>query len=504
MTGFLIAGTSSGLGKTSITIGLSQYLQNNLHLHKHSLTKIAKEPFTNTIQTFKTGPDFLDTTWLSLASERQSYNLDTWMTNAEYCKKIYETKAMEADISIVEGAMGLFCGSLEKSKNTKKQLQQKSSSAQIAKLLDLPILLIVNASGQAQSFAATVHGFHSFTKGIKFLGIIANFCGSSSHAQILAKQLEEHKLPPLIGYFLKEQLPPLQKRHLGVHSAYEDKKQNLKTINELSSIIQEQINWKIFFARLELLGKRKSQNKILAKIARLNTNDKSTDKKVAFLSKKQELIKMGIAYDDAFYFYYKDNLDLFEEYGFEIIPFSPLQDSRLPANIDFLYIGGGYPELYASELSRNQELIKDIRSFVHEKCKKIYAECGGLSYLSQGIYTETSNHHKDFFDLVGLLPFETQMTPKFKRLGYIRTTIKEDCLLAQKGAQFRGHAFHYSEIKDDENVQCDKVFLIRGTREQKDRLEGYCVNGVLASYVHQHFASNLNSIENIKRYCKNN
>ena len=286
MNSFIVAGTSSGLGKTSLSIGLTYLFSNNDKYPKESPKESYKKDHTETsskeeqqkntrentpkntiIQTFKVGPDFLDPTWLSLASQRPTYNLDTWMCPSDYCKNLYQEKSKDADISIVEGVMGLFDGALNQAKPRKFKLVQnkfkkssqnefnKSSTAQIARTFDLPILLILDASGQAQSFAAVVYGFVNFHKGLKFLGVVANHCGSPNHAKILSQCLEEAKLPPLLGYFLKKQLPTLPHRHLGLYSAFENNattkdstkgsiKDNthLNLIKEIADITSKQID----------------------------------------------------------------------------------------------------------------------------------------------------------------------------------------------------------------------------------------------------------------------
>ena len=243
-------------------------------------------------------------------------------------------------------------------------------------------------------------------------------------------------------------------------------------------------------------------------------------------SNNNKKIKIGIALDKAFYFYYKDNIELLESVGFEITYFSPLNDKKLPQDLELLYIGGGYPELHAKQLSKNQSIIEEIRDFTQYKKKRIYAECGGLSYLSQSITSYTNNSNpankakrestqrettkremqkesmkKETIDLVGLLPFKTVMTPRFKALGYMETTLKQDCMLGKKDSLLRGHAFHYSEIQEMD-LSCETMFLVKGTRDTQQRTEGYFKDGVLASYIHQHFSSNTTSLIHLKNLCE--
>ncbi|MBI3793419.1 MAG: cobyrinate a,c-diamide synthase, partial [Nitrospinae bacterium] len=334
----VVAGTQSGVGKTSVSISLASALT------KRGLV----------VQTFKCGPDFLDPTWLKSASGRNCYNLDGWMMGKEYVKNLYAKNSAGADVAVTEGVMGMFDsagpGTIE------------GSTAEIALILNAPVLLVVDARGMAGSICAVVKGYADFKPGIKIAGVLANNVGSERHGKILADCLKAEGLPPMLGAVPKGAFVPLGSRHLGLVSATE-KSGQIEAVNALAETAEK------YFDLDGILKATRVNRAPVPALAACNTQRRG---------------KIGIASDEAFNFYYRDNLEALENAGCEIVEFSPLGDAQIPEGVAALYFGGGYPEEHAERLGQNHAMIQSVRGFVAGN-RPVYAECGGLIYLSQGI-----------------------------------------------------------------------------------------------------------------------
>lgn len=452
----IIAGTGSGVGKTSITLGLVKALAG----------------MGMRVQPFKVGPDYLDPTWLTAAAGRTCYNLDGWMTDRAYVtQKIFQQQCAGADIAIIEGVMGLFDGASPDALT--------GSTAEIAMWLNVPVLLVVDVGGAARSAAAMVKGFAEFETGVTLAGVIANQCGSSGHAEIVAQALAQAQLPGLTGWLAKKSLPALPDRHLGLHAAH-SQANSPEILAELGRVCATQLD---LDRVLEIAG---------------YTADNTTENSIAITKKgdvapapethSEPRVRIAVARDAAFYFYYADNLTLLEEAGAELICFSPLSDEKLPANTDAVYIGGGYPEEYVQELAANRSMRAALENFAASG-GLVYGECGGLMYLSQSLETVAGDIHT----MVGLLPFTSRMLARRKMLGYVESTFEKETWFGPPGRKLRGHEFHYSElmITPDDETQIERIFSLRGRRNQTPRAEGFRnkSGNVMASYVHQHFGS---------------
>jgi cobyrinic acid a,c-diamide synthase len=406
------------------------------------------------VQTFKVGPDFLDPTYLAIASERPCYNLDGWMAGREYCRRLFERTTADADVVIVEGVMGLFDGADPQT--------SEGSTAEIARLLDIPIVLVTNVHGMARSFAALVHGYTTFEPGLRFSGIIANHSGSARHAEWLSLSLEAAGLPPLLGAIQRGAFPDLPSRHLGLVTADQTLLSD-SILHAMADVVNRNVDMdKIFTAGA------------LPSVRNLREATPGAGRPV-----------VGIARDAAFHFYYADLLDELTEAGCELAFFSPLSDRSLPDNISGLYIGGGYPELYSEKLSSNGQMLDAIRTFA-DSGQPLYAECGGLMYLSRGIETDGVFH-----PLVGVLPARTKMRSGKKALGYVEVTLTRDSLWGSAGEKLRGHEFHYSELIDDptETSGWEMVYTVKRQRSEQVKVEGFQCGAILASYIHLHLAS---------------
>ncbi|MDI6773854.1 MAG: cobyrinate a,c-diamide synthase [Verrucomicrobiota bacterium] len=433
----VIAGTGSGVGKTSLALGIVASLK------RRGLKA----------QTFKVGPDYLDPTYLALASGRPCYNLDGWMTSRDYVEQLAAEKVQDADAAVVEGVMGLYDGA--------NAADSVGSTAQIARWLGAPVLLVVNAHGTARSFAAVVHGFATFHDAPPLAGVIANHAGSSRHVESIRQALTEAGLPPLVGAFQRNGLPQLSGRHLGLMTA-DDRTLPDATLSELANACDRNIAF----------------DSILS--WKWNPSARATRPKRATTP-----MRVGVAMDEAFHFYYRDNMELLEQAGVAWVPFSPIRDRELPLDLHALWLGGGYPEEHAPELSGNEEMLCSIRKFVNDG-HPVYAECGGLMYLAESL----SDRAGKTWAMAGALPARVRMLPRLERLGYAAMNLRAKCLFGAPGESLRGHEFHYSEIEDGATPEGWRRAYDIADRDGTTRQEGFWNGHVLASYVHVHLGSN--------------
>ncbi len=432
MKGFLVGGTASGVGKTTVTLAIIACLRRRGYV----------------VQPCKGGPDFLDTTHHSRIAGRTARNLDTWMLSPEANREVLSRAAMGADAVVVEGMMGLFDG--------KDGVTETGSSAEIAKMLKLPVLLALDCAKSARSVAATVLGFECFDPDLPLAGLILNRVAGLPHYRLLESAIQARCQTPILGWLPRETSIAIPERHLGLHAAAEISIDALANLAETHFKIDDLLKFEF----------------------PLQTAVRPAIEKGDFPP-----LRIGVARDHAFSFYYEDNLDLLREQGADIIPFSPIADRALPADLDALYLGGGYPELYARELSANTPMLDQIRAFARSG-GHIYAECGGLLYLSQQLSTADEN----VYPMLGILPLKMEMTSKLVDFGYVTVTFTQDCLLGPRGATIRGHSFHYSRICSDTEVPAS--YQVDFSLSGKQQKEGFTRGNVLASYVHLHFGAN--------------
>ncbi len=460
----VIAGTGSGVGKTSLALGVVRALR------RQGLR----------VQTFKAGPDFLDPTYLARASGRTCYNLDAWMTSAGYVRQLFAQATAEADLAVIEGVMGLFDGASPAS--------LEGSTAEIALLLGAPVVLAVNAHGAARSLAATVKGFAQFEPAVRIAGVIANHAGTPRHGAWLAEALAGAKLPPLLGAVPRGALPTLASRHLGLVTADQSGLDD-QTLDLLADGCAQYIDMK------SLLDLASVSEDPCDSAAAAGTADTGTTPGVVLARR----VRLGVARDEAFHFYYPDNLESLCRGGAELAAFSPLNDAALPEDLDGLYFGGGYPEVHAARLAANGPMLDAVRRFAASG-RPVYAECGGLMYLGRALRTLDGARH----ELAGTLPVETTMLKTLKTLGYAEVTFAADSLWGAAGEGCRGHEFHYSEIVADggraEGWQA--AYHLRHRRTEAIAAEGFAKGGVLASYVHLHWASRPRAVERFLARCE--
>ncbi len=451
----VIAGTHSGCGKTIVTLGI--------------LATLKKKGFK--VQAFKVGPDFIDTGLHGLIAERPSRNLDIWMCGREYVIECFYKNSEGADIAIVEGVMGLFDGG-------------DASTAEVARTLGLPVVLIVDAHSMAESAAALVKGFETFDKKVNIAGVILNKVAGERHLGMLSDAVKKYTSVRVLGYLPKKIEFSIPERHLGLLVA-EESPIPQENLDHLAEAALRCINMDMI---VELT------NKTTVRSFQLVGNLSYADKEGLRTSRNDNKTKVAVAYDKAFCFYYEDNLDLLREAGTEIVLFSPLTDSEIPANVDAIYIGGGYPEIYAHLLSKNESMLNAICKWALSG-RPIYAECGGLMYLSKGIYDFDGN----FYRMAQVFPFETVMKKRRVNLGYREVRLLRDSILGRRGDVLRGHEFHYSEIIKTNDPMPETIYQVTKSSGE-EFLEGYFVKNTLASYVHIHFGSNPDIANNLIKF----
>ncbi len=446
MHAILVAGTHSGVGKTTLTLGI--------------LAALRRQGLK--VQAFKVGPDFIDPGHHSVLTGVPSRTLDGWMLSREYNRQTFWQHLHNADIGVVEGVMGLFDGYDGKS--------EAGSTAEIAKWLGLPVILVVDASAMARSVAALVHGFQSFDRDLQVVGVVFNRIGGPRHLQYLREALEGVPGITILGGLPRNGDIAIPERHLGLMTQ-EEHPLIPERIDQLASFIEDNLNL------TQLL-----------RLSEIRHLEAGVTKGEELISREApgEKVRFGVARDEAFCFYYPDNLEHLEAAGAELVFFSPIHDSHLPPNLQGLYLGGGYPEVHAKRLAAHTTMRQEIKAFI-EQGHVVYAECGGFMYLTEGIRDISGR----LFPMVGIYPTVARMLPRFKALGYVEVEIEKAFGTFPRGYA-RGHEFHYSELERQDFCHGSFATLYQVRKHHSDvpRPEGYLYKQCLASYVHLHFGSN--------------
>lgn len=427
---FVLAGSSSGVGKTSVSCGLIHALRRSGH----------------TVQPFKVGPDYIDPGHLSLVSGNACRNLDVWLMGRRRVLESFVENSC-SDVSLVEGVMGYFDGSSGDSNH--------SSTHHVASILGAPVVLVLDASRTARSIAATALGFVKFHRNSRIRGIILNKLAGPRHERLCRQALAQLGIP-ILACIPKDGDLSLESRHLGLIPAAESGPRSravLRAARIISDLVDTEALLRICSTGPELIRPQ----------AQRRAAPRAT---------------VCVALDSSFNFYYQDNLEALRRAGARLEFFSPADDAALP-ECDGLYIGGGFPEVRAARLARNGGVRSSVRRFA-ERGGPVYAECGGLMYLADSITYGRRRH-----PMVGLVPGEVAMTEKM-RLNYTRASVSRDCLVAPRLKKFQGHEFHYSEFR---SLAADSRFAYDmrtgyGIRDGKD---GLVIHNTLASYGHLYF-----------------
>lgn len=435
MKKILIAGVTSGAGKTTTVLGILKALQEQYR-----------------IQSYKVGPDYVDTKFHTRITGRPARNLDNYLVpDRKTLSYLFTEDTADADLGIVEGVMGLYDGL-----GTDKDAY---STASIAKQLDIPVVLVVNAQATSTSAAAILKGFIDFDPAVPICGVIINNVMSENHYKLIAGAIHRYLDLPVLGYLPHNSAAVLPSRQLG-----------LVPDDELADVD----------AKIAKIAADVKQHVDLAKLVSLAKEVTETNQDPFDIPHVK--LRLGIAQDEAFNFYYADNLKLLQKAGVELVPFSPLKDRHLPP-VDALYIGGGYPEEFAAQLAANDSLKGEIRAFSQAN-KAIYAECGGLMYL--GKYLRTDQHR---YPMVGIFNGESAMTPRLRKFGYCVAIPKQDTLIGNCGQRIVGHEFHHSTFTPSDE-RLTPVLTMQKIRDHQlvDSWDGgYQTRRTFASYLHVHF-----------------
>lgn len=433
----VIAATQSGSGKTTIVTGLLAALK------ERGLK----------VQSYKVGPDYIDPGYHEIASGRPGHNLDTWLVTEEKLAEIFARTADDADIAIIEGVMGLYDGG----KNG------ISSTASVSKLLDAPVLLVINAKSMGESAAALALGFKQYDPTVNIAGVILNRLGSPTHRQMIEEALEKLDIP-VYGAVGRNDKMNMPERHLGLLPVQEN--------NSEEEVVAE-------------IGRTVGASVDIERIIELAESAPEIELPVRKALPASKRARIAVARDDAFTFYYPESIYQLEVEGAEIVPFSPLHDKSLP-EVDGLILGGGFPEMFASELYNNESMRESI-SKAAEGGMPIYAECGGFMYLMREMIDFDGNH----FPMTGIVPGSVTMNKKLQTVGYVAATMEKDTVLGRKGTVLHGHEFHFSSECAPESIDPEeypRAFTFQRMRKIPPYLAGYAKGNILGSYLHLHFA----------------
>lgn len=435
---FLIGGTTSGSGKTTITLGILAALK---------ARGLAVQPF-------KCGPDFIDPTLHRMVTGRISSNLDLRMCGPEFCSQTFSQRLSGQDVAVVEGVMGLFDGG-------------HSSSAALALALNLPVVLVIDARSAAESVAAVLKGFEVYDPQVQIKGVIFNRVGSARHVELIRGAVEKSCQAKILGFFPRDTRFEIPDRHLGLHMG-EESPLDGDQLAGLVAAVEQHID--------------------LDTLLTLGTGKVAAPVTVPACSKGRRL-KLAVARDLPFCFYYEDNLAILEKAGFELLMFSPLHDQRLPEGMDALYLGGGYPELHAEALSRNVAMHTAIADWAR-KGGVIHAECGGFMYLCEELIDLQGRLHS----MAGVFPATVRMQSRLSRLGYRQPRLAMDCLWGKKGEALHGHEFHYSAI-ERMGSGVETIYQL-----EDGRSEGFRVGNAVGGYIHLHFGRTEQNVDAFYNY----
>ncbi len=434
----VLAGINSGCGKTTLAAGVLAALR------RRGLKA----------QGFKVGPDYIDPGFHTLAAGRASRNLDSWMVSPEALRELFQHGSATADINIIEGVMGLFDGH--------SGSDDSGSTAEVARVLQAPVVLVLDISKTSRTAAAMVLGCRHFDPGLDIRGVILNRAGSARHWQWVKEAIEQKTDLPVLGHLPRDAGLQLPERHLGLVPANEhDKLEDF--IEKLAPQIEVSVDIE---ALLKIAG-------------RAPPLTEKTNRLFPEVPVEPKIARIAIARDEAFSFYYQDNLDLLEAHGAELIPFSPLRDTVLPPGTRGLYLGGGFPEVFAARLAKNQSMLKAVK-LAGLSGMPVYAECGGLMYLAEGVADRDGARHP----MVGLVPGWSSMKEMRLKLAYVEIAAHGQNPLLNQGTTIRGHEFHYSQLPPP--LAEAAAWQVRNP---EPRLEGFHLKNILASYIHLHFAT---------------
>jgi cobyrinic acid a,c-diamide synthase len=446
----IIAGVSSGVGKTTITLSL--------------LSTLINRGFK--VQSFKVGPDFIDPMFHSYVTGRSCRNLDPILTSENYVQYCFSHNLQGADCAVIEGVMGLFDG-------TNNNL---GSTANVAKILNLPVILVIDCAKLSGSVAAIASGFLHFDPEVNLAGVILNRVGSDRHLELL----EEALLPlniPILGVFKRENDISIPDRHLGLIPTGELPNFD-QLITRLIHLGKSCFNWDLLLPLVKVINP---------------ISPKPSPTKEENIYENYHNCNIAVALDQAFNFYYQDNLEILEKLGAKLIYWSPLKD-QLPENIQRLYFGGGFPEMFAEELAENITAKTQVKQAILQGIPT-YSECGGLMYLCQEIIDFEQRSHP----MVNVLPTTAIMSKKLT-LGYRQAKVLENSCLVSTGMTIKGHEFHRSHLS---NPPEKPIFAMKGYGKNPQIItEGWRIKNLHSSYLHIHWGTQINLARKFIEKCQ--
>ncbi len=449
----IIAGTGSGAGKTTVTLGLMKALaQRGL-----------------SVQGFKCGPDYIDPTYHTAVTGRASRNLDAWMTSPAYVKQTFQRASAGHDISIIEGVMGLYDG--------KDPLNNTGSTAEIAMITQTPVILVVDVRSMARSAAAIVLGFQQLEPELNIAGVIVNRCGSAGHYTIVKKAIEQMCNIPVVGWLKRDEDMSIPERHLGLVPAIER--------GELEPLFQRAADVLLEGTDLDLLLELAGSAPPLPLQSATHIH----------ITPDTYQPVIAVARDAAFNFYYPDNLELLEAAGARLQYFSPLAGEGIPAEADSIYLGGGFPEEFAAVIAGNERFLEGLREAARSRMP-LFAECGGYMVLAETL----TDREGQTYTMAGIIPAQVQMQKKRAALGYREASAVQDSFLLKQGEVLRGHEFHYSTMTYREEVPIPYAYETKGLRGVKQ--EGYALGSIVAGYTHVHLGSDPQAAQRWVEHCR--
>ncbi|TME85968.1 MAG: cobyrinate a,c-diamide synthase [Chloroflexi bacterium] len=450
----IIAGTASNVGKTILTAGLiAAFKARGL-----------------TVQSFKVGPDYIDAAYLAHVSGRPCRNLDSWMLGEGALRQVLAQGVLGVDLALVEGMLGLFDG---RGGNT------DGSTADVARIIKAPVVLVIDVNDMTESAAAVALGFKTFAESPRIAGVLLNNVRSDSHRRRAEDAIWDiAKLPVLGALRAMPQLDIPQREH-GLLPVTENKEWD-RMIGVLSETIERDVD-------LDLLLRIANKAELVPLVP-----------KKVFQGKPDagRTVRLAVAYDDAFNFYYPENLELLEEHGAKVVPFSPLEDDHLPQDAAGIYLGGGFPEIFVEPLAKNRSMAESIQR-AYRSGIPIYAECGGLMYLGRSLRTDSGAIER----MAGVIPVDVEMDGEIHRFGYRQLLTLEDSILSSRGQFYRGHEFHWSRITGH-NGDLKPAYQMQNAEGDVIGYEGFVAPNLLASYVHLHFGQNPVLVDKFVQHCR--
>ena len=446
----VIAATHQGIGKTTVTQGLILSL-------KRSGTRV---------QPFKAGPDYIDADFHSKFSNRISRNLDSMLIPKNRILELFHRRAVDADVSVIEGVNGLYDGA--------NANDERGSTAHLAKIIKAPVILVMDVNAMARSAGALAYGFTRYEKNVQIAGFILNRVSNKHHYEVVKEAVEGKTGLPVFGYLLEDDDLTLPE-HFSDKESITDSIWVKSIVHTIESTVDID----------EIISAAK-QAEPLPRFKQTVFREKEVDTPV----------RIAYAFDEAFHFYYQDNIDLLTAYGAELVPFSPLKDKKLPSKINGLYMSGGFPELFASELEKNKAIRDHIRSKAEEGMP-LLAESESLIYCMEQCETDD----REQYDMVGIFPGTASLKKRFDHSGYYQAELMENTVLGRKGKSIRGHLFYQTDISSpiDDGSRAFRMFQYG----EKSILDGFVKNNVIASFMHIHFATDITWLSNfIKKCCQ--